>query len=699
MAKAEEKWKAEAERKATEVALKSLRDAESNGFTARAENGDADMVADIKGQLYRFYIAWNVWDPPDVGGIAATHVHSVDTLNALLRDKYHGTDLTWTPEQIGQHMLSISSLSDGVSSPQTPSPPKAQPEGHVHDLDQLTASLEVFYTTWGVERSAGQLQAIANDYKDKQEALKQSLQEMYHGTDMSLSEARLSAVVKSVRQEEAEAAVRKQRETKEAEETARKLEAERLAEAKRVEQKRLELETADERARIQTSLRSFYTSWSSSRNAADIHGLALQYLQDPEAFNAKMRVKYHGTDISWNERDILEKCKQVKEEEEAAQRAKAREAAAAEEKREQDAAEAARKEAEAIFNRLKDFYSFWGAARPDEEVREIAMQYADDVLTLKSQLRITFNGTDFDWTRERLKAKKAELEATAEAKRKAASEAGRQAQKTQDALQELAANLAQFYAAWDTTRGQAECSTLADKYLHELPTLNQKLRQRYSGTDLSTAVSDIVQLKRKQTEEKDAAQVARKDAEAAEATALKKAQAVAAAAAKKQEEEAAAEARMREERAQEEAAQRRAHEAARREREVALHQRLTRFYGAWGMRKGDAELHKIAADYAGRQAELNELLRGKYSGSDLTWDKEQILVLVAQEEQKQKREQERAETESLCRRLVAKLSVFFVAWGVNRNDELEGLASEFVLNEDGLNRLLRLQYHGLFSYI
>lgn len=736
LAKTEEKLKAEAERKATEVAVKvavqSLHDAQTN--SVGAEKADQDMIADIKGQLYRFYIAWNVWDPPDVGGIASMHVHSVDTLNALLRDKYHGTDLTWTPEQIGQHMLSISSLSEGISSPPSlcpslsptlkaqtngQSPPKAKSE--TERVDELAASLKVFYETWGVERKSEQLKALASEYKDKQEVLMHILQDKYHGTDMSWSGVRLSATVKSVQREEAEVAAHKQREAKEAEEAAHKLEAQKL------EKKIVQQEDADERARIDASLRTFYTCWSSSRSDVDIASLALQYRQDPKGFNAKLRAKYHGTDISWNEKDILAKRRQQgKEEEEAAQRQKAEEVAAAKKRKEEE--DAASKTRErflfSLVGKLKDFYSIWGAACSDDEVRENAMQYADDVSTLQNQLRITFHGTDLDWTRERLMAKKAQVEAAAEAKKKAEIEVEKKKLAQKLALEHLTANLMQFYAAWDTgrnsqnvgsvvklhkkdtraltfwemftVRDKAECNALAGKYLNDVPTLSRKLRERYSGTDLSTALSDIVQLKRKSDQEKEAAAIAKKEAQAAEAAAKKQAreeaEAAAVQAANKREEEAAKEARRNEELAQEQEAQRRAQEAARRERELAMIQKLKIFYGAWELNKSDAEFHRIATDYAGRQTELNQILQGRYSGSDLTWTHEQICALVARERDKKVREKEleserieserieseqeseRIETEMQCLGLVTKLRVFCMAWGANSDHGWEHLA-------------------------
>jgi len=164
-----------------------------------------DAIADLKGQLMRFYIAWNVWDTPNVSALAAQHIHSLDTLNARLRVKYHATDLTWTPEKIGLLLESLECSTDDDTSSRlaleelavqddssscevlpcngthahvastclaraTPPPPQDETTQQLEtteQLDHLVNALRTFYNAWQLDRSNDEVATLARDYVHK----------------------------------------------------------------------------------------------------------------------------------------------------------------------------------------------------------------------------------------------------------------------------------------------------------------------------------------------------------------------------------------------------------------------------------------------------------------------------------------------------------------------------------------------------
>ena len=111
-------------------------------------------------------------------------------------------------------------------------------------------------------------------------------------------------------------------------------------------------------------------------------------------------------------------------------------------------------------------------------------------------MNILIAGTDYSWRLADLTAKKQQI-----AKEKAQAE--RAAAQETEALQiaDLTDKLAQFYGAWGVPRLDDELKNLALKYFTCTDELNDKLRKRYGGTDLSTPILEIAQAKASQEEE------------------------------------------------------------------------------------------------------------------------------------------------------------------------------------------------------
>jgi hypothetical protein len=138
-------------------------------------------LADFKGQLFGFYLAWNMPIPPQIEELAANYVNDRGTLNADLRDKYHGTDLTWTSEEIRKLAKSLSGklLVPMLKSPSQKIESASPDEG-------LLVSLKHFYKVWSVERTEKDLIALALDCKDTLEELREKQRKKYCGTDYTV---------------------------------------------------------------------------------------------------------------------------------------------------------------------------------------------------------------------------------------------------------------------------------------------------------------------------------------------------------------------------------------------------------------------------------------------------------------------------------------------------------------------------------
>jgi len=265
----------------------------------------ARRIAEIKGRIHRFYIAWNILDRGilDVGALAAAHVHSLDVLNSRLRDKYHGTDLTWTPERIGQLVESLEGARIPLphASPmrtvpmRTASPSPRQDEAHERAqeaVEELVTALATFYNAWQIAKDEDDVKTLARDYVHKQHLLAAKLQAEFYGTDMSWPRTPLAARIEHVRRDE---------EGRQASLLLRKKSHE-LAKA-------LQLAT--------TKMKAFYAAWGFPRNAQEFASLASQYVAAPADFDAALRLKYHGTDSSWQVDDIAAMAETIRQREDA----------------------------------------------------------------------------------------------------------------------------------------------------------------------------------------------------------------------------------------------------------------------------------------------------------------------------------------------------------------------------------------------
>ena len=276
------------------------------GADSKVQGEDvARRIAEIKGRIHRFYIAWKILDRGivDVGALAAAHVHSLEVLNARLRDKYHGTDLTWTPERIGQlvellegaHIL-LPHASAMRTVPMRAASPSTRQDG-AHEraqeaVEELVTALATFYNAWQIAKDEDDVKTLARDYVHKQHLLAAKLQAEFHGTDMSWPRAPLAARIEHVRRDEkqrrASLLLRKQ--------------AHELAKA-------LQLATA--------KMKAFYAAWGIPRNAQELAPLASQYVAAPADFDAALRSKYHGTDSSWQVDDIAAMAQTIRQREDA----------------------------------------------------------------------------------------------------------------------------------------------------------------------------------------------------------------------------------------------------------------------------------------------------------------------------------------------------------------------------------------------
>jgi hypothetical protein len=298
-----------------------------------ASDKDADAIADIKGQLFRFYIAWNVFDPPAVGPLAKAYFHRLDELNGRLRMKYHGTDLTWTPEQIGKHVESLE------ANEKSKADEMAAEKAADRRLETAEAGLSAFYKAWGVSRNDEDIRKLAGECCNEPEAFNRKLQGKYHGTDLSWSASELEGKVRSIKREE-----------------FRKKEQEQQLQARAAQ-----LEEVCEK------LQKFYAAWSLEHSDSDIRRDAAKCIDGPDAFNSTLQSLYHGTDLSWKLQDVFSKVRKVKNE----------------------------AMLNALVEQLAPFYTFWGADDANSRARSAASTYSEDIVGLKKHLRATYHGNSY----------------------------------------------------------------------------------------------------------------------------------------------------------------------------------------------------------------------------------------------------------------------------------------------------------------
>ena len=251
-------------------------------------------------------------------------------------------------------------------------------------------------------------------------------------------------------------------------------------------------------------------------------------------------------------------------------------------------------------------------------------------------MNILIAGTDYSWRLADLTAKKQQI-----AKEKAQAE--RAAAQETEALQiaDLTDKLAQFYGAWGVPRLDDELKNLALKYFTCTDELNDKLRKRYGGTDLSTPILEIAQAKASQEEES------------------------------------------REKQGKEriEAEQNAEHDAGQSDTGAAtLERSLREFYASWQMSRPDSEIDHLVDRFLGKEGELNQLLQKRYFGTDTTWSREEIMDVQMQQD---------------IDDTVDKLRAFYKVWAKPfETRDLVRLAESYRGNLPGLNDALRSLHKG-----
>jgi serine/threonine protein kinase len=302
----------------------------ANGQTLETSGKHKQLLADIKGQLRRFYIAWNLFEPVGLDEMACKYVLDHEALNALLREKFHGTDLTWTTEDIGQRyerLHSESNKKDEFAEMQE------QAEQDRLMLKDLTGKMRQFYASWNVTRSEDELTTLAVKFKQDTSKLNKQLRDRYEGTDLSTDVVEIlrikaekerkeqeaketarmeeqrkaekaleAARLESEKKEQARLEQRKAQEVREAERLAR----ERIMEEQRAEKakKRLELISME---KLRQQLREFFARWNyvgKPSHDAYIHEMALEYQDNRAELSQKLRDQFYGTDLSSSGADI-----------------------------------------------------------------------------------------------------------------------------------------------------------------------------------------------------------------------------------------------------------------------------------------------------------------------------------------------------------------------------------------------------------
>ena len=436
----------------------------ANGHTLETSGKHKQLLADIKGQLRRFYIAWNVFEPVGVDEMACKYVLDHEALNALLREKFHGTDLTWTTEEIGQRYERLNS------------------ESNSHQVELLTTSLSAFYGVWDEARSLEKIKIMAQKYKDKPELLCQAQQAKYHGMDFRGSSVEW---------------IRKKYELAEMQ--------------KQAEQDRLVLKD------LTDMMRQFYASWNVTRSEDELTSLAVKYKQDTSELNKRLRDRYEGTDLSTDVAEILRiKAEKERKEQEAKETARLEEQRKAEEaletarleseKKEQarmeqrkaeEAREAERLERERIVagqqaeeakkqlelmsmkklrQQLRDFFARWnyvGKPSHDAYIHEMTFEYHDNRAELSQKLRDQFYDTDLD-----------------------SSAADIAAIQQRHAMEQLSQELSRFFSCLKPNQ-MVEAEVLAKQYVGKRSKLNRDLREKYD-VDLESTEDAIHKRRLKQ---------------------------------------------------------------------------------------------------------------------------------------------------------------------------------------------------------
>lgn len=279
-------------------------------------------------------------------------------------------------------------------------------------------------------------------------------------------------------------------------------------------------------------------------------------------------------------------------------------------------------------------------------------------------------GTDYSSTHAELTAKKGQI-----ASEKAQAERVAEQEAETLLLADLKEKLAQFYGAWGVSRHDAELHTLALKYLVSRDELDDKLRSRYGGTDLSTPIPEIVQAKARQEEEsrekeeKEHIEAERKRTQRSPPSAAKTKRVLPPKTPNVMSPKVPGES---------EDAEHDAGQSA--DGAAALERSLREFYAAWRVSRPDSEIGSLVKKFLGKEAELHQLLQKRYFGTDTTWSHTGIVEVRLRQD---------------IDDAVDKLRAFYNVWGKpSETRDLVRLAEEYKGNRSGLNDALRPLHEG-----
>ena len=464
-------------------------------------------ISELKEQLLRFYSAWDV-SGNDVDGLASKFVAKIETLNRLLRQKYQGTDLTWTPEEISLH---IAAKKDDAHVPAKAVVATQSERSWVEEKQPL---LQYFYSKMNPAKLSD-VPRLLNLFVGDDVALNKSLKKAY-GVDLSASREEIQQE-KARREKEEEERTRLSLETEHqtvAEKTkqdekeregslssqegnkkhlAEEAEQQRLAEEKAREAKAQE-EAEARRAKmlktLEESLLTFYAAWGVTREQKEVTHLAVKYQDVQDELAQKLQEKYHGTDHTWSASQLEDKVAEIDRETKRQEELKRVEAEAA------AAAEVAEQEQEILklANDLLKFYAAWEVKRSHDEIIELATKYTDIKVDLNRKLRERYHGTDLTCSEADLASITASFRA-AEQKQKeeeaaaAASEAREEADRVD--IERLSTSLRTFFAHWYSDKSEEEIRDMAVKYRGDQGALRIFLQEQFFGTDHTWARAEI----------------------------------------------------------------------------------------------------------------------------------------------------------------------------------------------------------------
>lgn len=152
--------------------------------------------------LRAFYLAWGRHDKlQHAAELARQYKNDVAGLNKILRDKYHGTDLTCSAAEVarrrreaearfGPNNVFGSSTSSGDSSQQKPKLPQitnSPAAARAQAGQPTTQALTAFYLAWATREKLANVATLIQQHNEGRIDLNAILRSKYHGTDLSWS--------------------------------------------------------------------------------------------------------------------------------------------------------------------------------------------------------------------------------------------------------------------------------------------------------------------------------------------------------------------------------------------------------------------------------------------------------------------------------------------------------------------------------